>query len=70
MGKTTPGAARAESVGNALGAVLLPLGLIFGLVLLLSLNVGTPGAEAVAENPLELGQLRLYPSVLHLSAVQ
>ena len=44
--------ARGESVGNALGAVLLPLGLIFGLVLLLSLNVGAPGAEA-AENPLE-----------------
>ena len=45
--------ARGESVGNALGAVLLPLGLIFGLVLLLSLNVGAPGAEAAAENPLE-----------------
>ena len=42
-----------ESRGDTLANLLLPLSLILGLVLLLSLNVDQPGGESVRANPWE-----------------
>ena len=42
-----------EPSRDSLISILLPLALIFGLVLLLSLNVGQTNAEAAASSPLE-----------------
>lgn len=42
-----------ERSRDSLINILLPLGLIFGLVLLLSLNVGLSKPEAVSDSPLE-----------------
>ena len=42
-----------EPSHDSLSSILLPLGLIFGLVLLLSLNVGQTNAEAELISPLE-----------------
>lgn len=44
---------RRETRHDSLVNILLPLGLIFGLVLLLSLNVGRTNQAAVLESPLE-----------------
>ncbi|GAA6619499.1 DUF1622 domain-containing protein [Scytonema sp. NUACC26] len=42
-----------EPLRESLATILLPLALIFGLVLLLSLNAGQDSREAVASSPLE-----------------
>lgn len=42
-----------EGSRDSLTTILLPLALIFGLVLLLSLNVGQAGGERAASSPLE-----------------
>lgn len=42
-----------EPLRDSLASILLPLGLIFGLVLLLSLNTGEVNAEPSASGPLE-----------------
>ena len=42
-----------ESRGDTLANLLLPLSLILGLVLLLSLNVDQPGGESVKAGPWE-----------------
>ena len=43
-----------EPSRDSLVTILLPVALIFGLVLLLSLNVGQPNTQAEASSPLEL----------------
>ena len=43
-----------EQSRDSLITILLPLALIFGLVLLLSLNVGQTNTEAASSSPLEL----------------
>ncbi|MBV8886643.1 MAG: DUF1622 domain-containing protein [Chroococcidiopsidaceae cyanobacterium CP_BM_RX_35] len=43
-----------EPSGDSLISILLPLALILGLVLLLSLNAGQPNIQAEATSPLEL----------------
>lgn len=43
-----------QTSGDSLITLLLPLALIAGLVLLLSLNVGDSGAEAASSGPLEV----------------
>ena len=55
-----------EKTRNSLSTVLLPIALIFGLVLLLSLNVESP-AIPEASNPLESG-LKVLVSYLALGA--
>ena len=42
-----------EPSRESLASILLPLGLIFGLVLLLNLNVGQSNGEAASSGPLE-----------------
>ena len=42
-----------EPLRDSLASILLPLGLIFGLVLLLSLDTGEVNAESSASGPLE-----------------
>jgi hypothetical protein len=43
-----------ESFSESLLNILLPLGLIFGLVLLLNLNVGQSKSVAASQEPIEL----------------
>ncbi|PSB26341.1 DUF1622 domain-containing protein [Chlorogloea sp. CCALA 695] len=55
-----------EKMRDSLSTVLLPIALIFGLVLLLSLNVESPGIHE-ASNPLESG-LKVIVSYLAVGA--
>lgn len=42
-----------ESAGDSIVSIVLPVSLIFGLVLLLSLSAGQTSSEAISETPLE-----------------